>query len=269
MDKIKITELEIFARHGVMPEETTLGQKFIISAELSLDTEKAGRSDKLDDSINYALVCENIEQYNKTHTKKLIEAAAEGTAESILMSFPRVRSVKVELKKPNPPIHLHFDSIAVEIERGRHRAFVAAGSNIGDRQGYIDGAVEKIKADPKCTVKNISRIIETAPYGGVEQGDFLNGVIEIETIYSPYALLDFLHEIENGAGRERTVRWGPRTLDLDILFYDDMISDDPVLTLPHPDMENRDFTVLPMCDIAPNFVHPVLKMKMKDLKANI
>lgn len=269
MDKIKITNLEIFARHGVMPEETALGQKFIISAELSLSTEKAGYSDKLDDSINYALVCENIEKYNKTHTKKLIEAAAEGTAEHILLSFPQVRGIHIEIKKPNPPIHLHFDSVAVEIERKWHRVFIAFGSNMGDKQKYINDAIEKIRKNPKCRIKNISSVIETDPYGGIEQDKFLNGVLEAETLYSPYALLDLLHEIEAEAGRERKVHWGPRTLDLDILFYDNIINDDPILTIPHPDMENRNFTILPMCEIAPDFIHPVLGKKMKALKANI
>ena len=269
MDKIKITNLEIFARHGVMPEETTLGQKFIISAELMLSTERAGATDNLDDSVNYALVCDCIKSYNENNTKKLIEAAAEGTAESILLSFPTVRAVKLEIKKPNPPIHLHFDSVAVEIERKWSRAFVAFGSNLGDKATHIGNAMNEIKSNKKCRIKKISSIIETKPYGGVEQDNFLNGVMEIETLYSPYALLDFLHTIEDNAGRTREIHWGPRTLDLDILFYDGFISDDPRLTVPHPDLHNRNFVVLPMCEIAPSYVHPVFKQKMSDLKANI
>ena len=269
MDKIKITNLEIFARHGVMPEETALGQKFIISAELELSTEAAGRSDNLEDSVNYALACSCIKEYNEKNTKKLIEAAAEGTAEHILLTFPSVRGVRLEIKKPNPPIHLHFDSVAVEIERRRHRAFIAFGSNMGNREEYIKNALAKIDENPKCQIKRVSEFIETKPYGGVEQGDFINGVLEMETIYSPYALLDFLHELENEAGRERTVHWGPRTLDLDIIFYDDIVSDDPMLTLPHPDMENRDFVVLPMCELAPSYIHPVLGVRMAGLKKNV
>ena len=269
MDKIKITNLEIFARHGVMPEETALGQKFIISAELFLSTERAGMTDSLDDSVNYALVCECIKKYNEKNTKKLIEAAAEGTAENILFSFPSVRGVKLEIKKPNPPIHLHFDSVAVEIERRWNRAFIALGSNMGDKMNYINNAVEGIKSNKKCRVKKVSTIIETEPYGGVEQDKFQNGVMEIETLYSPYALLDFLHILENKAHRERNIHWGPRTLDLDILFYDGFISDDPVLTVPHPDIENRNFVIEPMCELAPNYIHPVSGRKMKDLKANI
>ena len=121
----------------------------------------------------------------------------------------------------------------------------------------------------KCRVKNVSSVIETKPYGGVEQDDFLNGVVEIETMYSPYALLDFLHELEQKADRKREIHWGPRTLDLDIIFYDDEISDDVNLTIPHPDMQNRDFVVLPMCELAPNYIHPVFGKKMSDLKINL
>ena len=269
MDKIKITDLEIFARHGVMPEETAHGQKFIISAELSLTLEKAGTGDCLEDSVNYAEVCDCIKTYNENHTKKLIEAAAEGTAEQILQSFPLVKSVKVEIKKPNPPIHLHFENVAVEIERGWHRAFIAFGSNMGDKQGYIDEALSQIKENTKCRDKRVSSVIETKPYGGVEQDNFLNGVVELETMYSPYALLDFLHELEQKADRKREIHWGPRTLDLDIIFYDNEISDDINLTLPHPDMHNRDFVILPMCEIAPNYIHPIFRKKMSDLKTNL
>lgn len=269
MDKIKITNLEIFAFHGVMPEENKLGQKFIVSAELFLDTEKAGMSDNLEQSVNYALVCECIREYNKNNTKRLIEAAALGMAENILFSFDKIRKVRIELKKPNPPIHMHFDSVSVETERGWNRAFIAFGSNMGDRKSYIDNAIKGISADKRCRIKKVSSVIETEPYGGVEQDNFLNGVMEIETIYSPYALLDFLHKLENEAGRERKIHWGPRTLDLDILFYDGFISDDPRLTVPHRDFENRNFTVIPMCELAPDYIHPVLNRRMRDFKANV
>lgn len=266
VDKIKITGLEIFARHGVMPEETALGQKFIISAELFLTAEKAGITDNLEDSVNYALACECIKKYNEKNTKKLIEAAAQGTAENILLSFPSVRGVRLEMKKPNPPIHLHFDSVAVELERSWHRVFVAFGSNMGDSEKIIKTALDSIADNKKCRLKKVSKIIKTKPYGGVEQNDFLNGVAELETLYSSEELLNFLHVTENNAGRERKIHWGPRTLDLDIIFYDDLIIDSDNLVIPHPDMANRDFVVMPMCEIAPWFVHPVLKKSMNALK---
>ena len=105
----------------------------------------------------------------------------------------------------------------------------------------------------------------TAPYGGVEQEDFLNAAMELETLYTPEELLDVLHTVEQAAKRERLVHWGPRTLDLDILFYDDLVQDDSALTLPHPDMQNRDFVLKPMVELAPHFVHPVFHQTMQQL----
>ena len=111
--------------------------------------------------------------------------------------------------------------------------------------------------DPCIRLTQVSSYLVTAPYGGVEQDDFLNGAVELETLYDPQELLDRLHEIEQNANRERLVHWGPRTLDLDILFYDDLVQDDPSLTLPHPDMQNRDFVLRPMAELVPNLLHPV------------
>lgn len=102
-----------------------------------------------------------------------------------------------------------------------------------------------------------SQLIWTKPYGGVEQEDFLNGAIELETLLTPYELLEFLHELERKAGRERKIHWGPRTLDLDILFYEDFVSDDPKLTVPHPDMENRLFVLEPLSELCPYYVNQI------------
>ena len=97
----------------------------------------------------------------------------------------------------------------------------------------------------------------SAPYGGVEQGDFVNSAMELRTLLSPSELLAYMQQLENSAGRERKLRWGPRTLDLDLLFYDDLILEDPVLIVPHPDMANRDFVLMPLCELRPGYRHPV------------
>ena len=94
-------------------------------------------------------------------------------------------------------------------------------------------------------VRESQRIV-TSPYGGVEQPDFINGVVEIQTLLSPEELLNLLHRIENKHGRTRELRWGPRTLDLDILFYDDLVLDSSDLTIPHRDLQNRDFVLVPL-----------------------
>ena len=136
---------------------------------------------------------------------------------------------------------------------------------MGDREGYLSGALEAMKAHPLMEVKKVSDRIITKPYGGVEQEDFLNGAAEIETILEPEELLEELHKIENAAGRERILRWGPRTLDLDILFYDKIKMENEKLVIPHPDLENRRFVLEPMASIAPYLRHPVTGKSMKQL----
>ena len=105
----------------------------------------------------------------------------------------------------------------------------------------------------------------TKPYGGVEQDDFVNGAIALKTLLSPQELLEKLHEIEQHANRERIIHWGPRTLDLDIIFYDKLVYEDENLIIPHIDMQNRDFVLAPMNQIAPYLRHPVLNQTISQL----
>ena len=111
----------------------------------------------------------------------------------------------------------------------------------------------------------VSDYLVTEPYGGVEQDVFLNGALKLRTLLTPEELLDRLHELEQAAHRERIVHWGPRTLDLDILLYDQMIIDTPVLHVPHIDMENRDFVLIPLTELAPYYRHPVLNKTISQL----
>ena len=264
-DEIRIRGLRVFAHHGVFEEETRLGQMFVVNATLYTSTRQGGLADALEQTISYADVCVFLTEYLQRNTWKLLEAAVEHACRALLLRFPLINEVELELEKPSAPIPLPFDSVSVRVRRGWHRAFVALGSNMGDKQGYLDGAVDALRADECVRVKRVSAYRVTAPYGGVEQDDFLNAAMEIETLYDPEELLDALHAIEQAARRERLIHWGPRTLDLDILFYDDLVQDDPALILPHPDLHNRDFVLGPMAELAPNFVHPVLHKTMKQL----
>lgn len=265
LDEIHIRGLRIFAHHGVFQEETRLGQTFVVNATLYTSTRKGGLLDSLEDTISYADVCLFLTDYLQKNTWKLLEAAVEHTCRALLQQFPLLRKVELELEKPSAPIPLPFDSVSVRVIRGWHRCFVALGSNLGDKQAYLDGAVEALRTDPCIRLTQVSSYLVTAPYGGVEQDDFLNGAVELKTLYDPQELLDRLHEIEQNANRKRLVHWGPRTLDLDILFYDDLVQDDPSLTLPHPDMQNRDFVLRPMAELAPNFLHPVFQKTIGQL----
>jgi len=256
MDKIKIRDLEVFAKHGVFPQENILGQKFLVSADLYMDTRKAGKTDDLSASVNYGEVCHLITTFMTEDTFQLIERVAEELAELILTKWEMLQKVTIEVKKPWAPIGLPVNYVSVEIQRGWHTAYVALGSNMGEKEAYLDYAVDALNDTKGCQVQKVSDFIETEPYGGVEQDTFLNGCLELRTLLTPQELLESLHQIEAKAGRERLVHWGPRTLDLDIIFYDDMICQDDNLCIPHVDMQNRDFVLKPLHQIAPYKRHP-------------
>lgn len=269
MDQITIQNLEIFANHGVYPEENTLGQKFLISAVLHLSTRKAGRSDRLEDSVNYGEVSHFIKKYTESHTYQLLETLAEQLASQILLAFPLVQAVDLEIKKPWAPIGLPLDTVSLKISRGWHRAYIALGSNMGDRKGYLDLGVKRLSENRDCQVIQVADYLETEPYGGVKQDPFLNSVLELRTLLEPQELLDVLHEIEQEAKRERLIHWGPRTLDLDILLYDDLVIDTETLHIPHIEMHKRDFVLLPLKQIAPYLRHPILQKTVTELAENI
>ncbi len=266
MDKIKIKDLEIFARHGVLPEENSLGQKFLISATIYMDTRKTGCNDDLNQSADYAKICCLIKECMQKNTFKLIEAAAEYLAKKLLIFVgEKAHKIRIKIKKPWAPVMLSLDTVSVEIERKWHKVYIALGSNIGNKQQYLNNAVDAVNKDEQCIVKEVSDFIITEPVGEVEQDDFLNACMKIYTLYSPYELLRFLNKTENDFGRERLIHWGPRTLDLDIIMYDDLIINEKELTIPHAEMMNRRFVLEPLSQIAPYEIHPVCKLSIKDL----
>lgn len=268
-DEIHIDNLEVFAHHGVFPQEKEQGQKFYVNAVLYTSLREAGKKDDLTLSTHYGEVSLLIGRCLTEHTYNLIETAAEKTAEAILLAFPGVQSLDLEVRKPEAPIPMQFESVSVKIHRGWHRAYVALGSNMGDSRGYIEEAIRALSEQKNIRMGKVSDLIVTKPYGGVEQADFLNGVLEMDTLYTPKELLELLHVLEQAAGRERKVHWGPRTLDLDIIFYDNLVYGDEELIIPHTDMHNREFVLRPMAQIAPWFRHPVYGKTMQEMLAEL
>lgn len=267
MDKITIYNLEVFAHHGVYPEENVLGQKFVFTIGLYFQTHMAGWSDRLEDSLDYGAVSHFVQKFVQEHTWKLLESVAEQLAQALLLQYPILEKVDLEIKKPWAPIGLPLETVSIAVSRGWHTAYIALGSNMGDKRGYLDSAVSQLNARPDCEVRKVSDYMVTAPYGGVEQDDFLNAVLQLHTLLEPEELLHCLHEVENAANRERRIRWGPRTLDLDILLYDDIVLDSEDLQIPHRDMVNRDFVLRPMVQIAPWKRHPLTGTTMEELLA--
>lgn len=264
-DEIHIENLEIFAKHGVFPEENRLGQKFLISLTMYVDARPAGKADCLEQSVHYGEASQFMTDWMHRHTYRLIEAAAEHLAEELLLRYPLLKGLTLELKKPWAPVGLPLETVSVKITRFWHTACLGLGSNLGDKAGYLDGAVKALAGMRDCRVRKVSSYWVTEPYGGVEQDDFLNACLLLETLLSPEELLERLHDIEQAAHRERVIRWGPRTLDLDILLYDDLVLEAEDLVIPHPEMHLREFVLRPLREIAPYLRHPILGQTVAQL----
>lgn len=256
MDKIVIKDIEIFAYHGVFDEEKQKGQTFVVTVELFLDLRDAGLTDKLIKTVNYAEVCQDIKMVMTDEKYDLIEAAAENISSTILIKYDKIKSIHVIISKPEAPIDMTFDTVCVDITRNKHIVYLGIGSNLGDKEGYLDYAVDQLNKDEYIKVNMVSSYIVTNPYGNVEQDDFLNGCLEIETLYTPTELISVIGDIEQGAGRKRLIHWGPRTLDIDILLYDRDIIMEENLNIPHVEMAKREFVLEPLSEIAPFAYHP-------------
>ena len=148
---------------------------------------------------------------------------------------------------------------------GPATVYLGLGSNVGDREEYIEQALFLLEKNPSITVTRRSTNYETEPEGGGDQPPFINAAVEIKTTLSAQKLLEICQEIETALGRERETEWGPRTMDIDILLYSDQIISDEKLQIPHPLMHERLFVLKPMREIAPHVMHPVLEKTMESL----
>lgn len=145
--------------------------------------------------------------------------------------------------------------------------FISLGSNMGDRQANLSAAIEAL--EPEVHPVACSLVYETPPWGYLDQQKFLNQVVKAETQLMPTDLLEYIKEIEEQQGRQETFRNGPRSIDLDIIFYDQEVIDSPPLTIPHPRMETRAFVLVPLADLAPHYQHPILGVSVIDLLSKV
>ena len=148
-----------------------------------------------------------------------------------------------------------------------HLVFIALGSNLGDRAANLQAAIEAL--EPEVHTLKCSPVYETPPWGYSDQPQFLNQVVEAKTELSPIALLEHMKKIEVQLGRQETFRFGPRLIDLDIIYYDDEVIDSPPLIIPHPRMAERGFVLMPLADLAPDFRHPILGDSVSDLLSKV
>lgn len=261
--------MRFYGYHGALPEERKLGQRFQVDVSLSLDLYRAGSSDSLDQTVDYGNVYRAIREIVEGKSCRLIETVAERIAENLLHDFPAVEVCGVRVTKPDPPIDGHYDSVSVEIERKRSVAYIGLGSNMNDREHLLRQALRALDGAKNVRVDRCSSIYETDPVGPVEQSDFLNMVVRVETLLPPAVLLGILQHIESDLHRKREIRWGPRTIDLDVLLYDQVKMDGEILTIPHPEIRRRPFVLKPLFEIAPHLVIPGLNQSVTELWQNL
>lgn len=256
-DRIVLQGVSARGNHGVLAVEKRDGQTFVVDVLMTCDLRRAGRSDDLGSTVNYAEVAADVVARITGPSFDLIERLAEVIADDVLR-HDLVEIVEVVVHKPEAPVGQPFTDVQVRIERANAAAVVVAlGSNLGDRGETLASAVASLRDLPGLTVTGVSSIVETDPVGGPEQPPYLNAVAVGRSAISPDALLDHLHRIEAAHGRTREVRWGARTLDLDLIQFGtpggsrEVVSDDARLTLPHPRASERAFVLAPWIDVDP------------------
>ncbi|NHN55364.1 2-amino-4-hydroxy-6-hydroxymethyldihydropteridine diphosphokinase [Calidifontibacter sp. DB0510] len=260
-DHIGITGLEVTTCHGVLPEEKTSPQRFLADIDLELDLQPAGATDDLQRSVSYAEIAQAAEAILRGAPVDLIENLAERIA-TMCLQRREVEAATVTIRKPQAPAGVPFHDAAlggpsVTVHRAQDRPVViAAGANLGDRQATIEAAVRLLGQVDGLTIIGVAPFVETDPVGGPEQPDYLNTVLVGRTRLAPWTLLRHLHRIESYFRREREIRWGARTLDLDLIQLGDPAEGtewtvDGDLQLPHPRATERAFVLQPWSRVDP------------------
>lgn len=255
-DTIHLKGMRFFSHVGFFTEEKKNGQWFELDVDLFFHRPlTATTTDNLHESISYADVYDTVKTIVEPASYDLIEKLAGRVADVILATY-WCNSVKVTVKKPDAPIDGSFQYMGVSITRTRqhaqhavYRVLLGLGSNLGDRRTTLMNALIMLEKTEAVSLRSVSSLYETAPWGGIEQPAFLNAVCLLETTLDPFALLNRLQAIEIAHGRTREVRWGARTLDLDILEIDDVTIASPLLTVPHPHMQERYFVLIPRAEV--------------------
>ena len=250
-DRIVLQGISARGFHGVLDCEKADGQDFVVDVTLEVDLRRAGRSDDLSHTVNYAEVAADIVALITGPSLDLIESLAERIAATALLR-PLVQAVEVTVHKPQAPVGVPFGDVQVLVERHRDEPVVIAlGANLGRVRSTLEAAVRQLADVDGLQISAVSGLFETDPVGGSDQPAYLNAVVLARTRLAAFGLLTELHAIEASHGRVRETRWGARTLDLDLIQYgapgsgSDLVSKDPELMLPHPRAHQRAFVLAP------------------------
>ena len=261
-DRIRLSGVRGRGHHGVFEHERREGQEFVVDVELAVDLSAAGATDDLADTVDYGAIGAAALARIEGEPHDLIERLAELVALDAL-AHPAVDEVAVTVHKPQAPVGVPFGDVTVSVTRRRAPVpvVVAVGANLprgsSRPEDTARAAIRALAGHPALTGTTASGLYDTEPVGGPEQPAYVNAVVTARTTSSPLTLLRALHAVEADFDRRREVRWGPRTLDLDLVQYGDpsegtdVTSDRPHLTLPHPRAHERAFVLVPWLEADP------------------
>ena len=272
MDQIQLTGVTGYGYHGVFDHERREGQNFSVDLSIGADFTQAAASDDVTDTVHYGEVANMVHAHITGEPVNLIERLAANIAADILATFTGVLELAVTIHKPDAPIEVPFDSVSVtyharraddlteepEQQTGaqgpaRQEAVLALGSNLGQKDSTLDSAIAALRAHPDIEVLAVSpRAVTKAVGGPADQPDYVNLVLKVATTLKPFELLGACQQIEADHDRVREVRWGPRTLDIDMITYGTLTQASPILTLPHPRAHERAFVLAPWSWLEPD-----------------
>ena len=272
MFRILIKDLNLFGYHGVKESEKKDGQNFRFNIEILLNKNSFLDGDSIENTLNYSEVIKLVKDINSNRRFNLLETLSQEIANRIMeMSF-LIEKVTVKIEKTSPPIKENIESVGVEymldrkslesggegkLESSEVDVYMSLGSNIGNRENNLRKAVDMIGGNPHINILGVSSIYETEPMYLKDQDSFYNIVLQaqVDRELSPFEMMGFLKGIEYGFGRKRSEkRYGPRIIDIDLLYYGEMVIESNFFTVPHPGIEERKFVLVPLSEIAPEFI---------------
>ena len=271
MFSIIIKDLNLFGYHGVKESEKKDGQNFRFNIKILLNKDNFLSEDDLENTLNYSEVIKLIKRTNSDNRFNLLETLSQTAAGRIMDMSPMIEKVTVKIEKTSPPIEENLESVGVEYildrksieDRGKGKiesseidVYMSLGSNIGNRENNLRKAVNLIGSNPSINIVKVSSIYETEPMYLKDQNSFYNIVLEARTGVEPgpFEMMGFLKGIEYGMGRKRVEKkYGPRIIDIDLLYYGEIFIESVFLTVPHPGIEERKFVLVPLSEITPGF----------------
>lgn len=271
--KILIKDLRLFGYHGVRAQEKKDGQYFIFNICIDLKDEDLKESDDLQDTLSYSYAVDEVKKINSAQRFDLLETLSRKVADKIMSMSDLVERVGVRIEKKESPIDEDLGSVGVEYgtsnemaasKKNSVRAFLSLGANMGDRKKNIEKALSLLESDPCIDIIKTSSYYETEPMYSEDQENFYNIAAEVKVCsqMDPFRLLGIIKSIEYSMGRNSGgKRYGPRSIDIDILYYGDEKIKSDILELPHPRIKERKFVLVPLSEIAPS-----IKIETKDIK---